>query len=522
KASPRTGRLAVVAVVVLLGVGLGAAALVYLQRPVDPLVGAGSSPDPSSAPRSSTDPTSRPTHRVGLAPQPPVGTPRPIDRPATASLPVRGSGRDLGTRIQLAPGAAGDLFVSVPAPGARILVTLVDAVGRSRPGWPIVLDRTTSCDELLPVEDGSVRLLCTPDNRDGSMTGVVRAHAFDASGNALPGWPIDLDRYGADGSFAERVIGDELTFLAWKSLGAQIEAGKPAGHAWIVAIAADGTVAAGSKVSYGIDCCIDTWAIGPDGVAYGTVHHFADTRAGAMSELVAIGPTGVPDGFPITIVGSASQPAFDAAGLIHLTVGTPNERPSGTLVFDGAGRTTAAGSGELDVAATSEFLGIEGTGSFPVAPLVGRDGVTYLIDLSGGATTVAGLDPSGRAMTGWPYRSDLGPQRTRSCRAGDGCEGSAWAAPAAGPDNVLYLVQAATSSSVGGSIVAVGQDGVVVDGWPVGLRRAGSEAWSVVVGPDGNASVLAVEPEPNGSHSATILSLAPDSSVRYTLTVVEP
>jgi len=62
----------------------------------------------------------------------------------------------------------------------------------------------------------------------------------------------------------------------------------------------------------------------------------------------------------------------------------------------------------------------------------------------------------------------------------------------------------------------------VVDGWPVGLKRRGSEIWSIVVGSNGTAYSLAVEPEPNGSHSATILTLAADSTVRYTLTIVEP
>jgi hypothetical protein len=85
-----------------------------------------------------------------------------------------------------------------------------------------------------------------------------------------------------------------------------------------------------------------------------------------------------------------------------------------------------------------------------------------------------------------------------------------------------YLLHASTSSTAGGSIVAVGTDGGVVAGWPVGLKRARSELWSVVVAPTGTAYALAVEPEPNRSHSATILSLAPDSTVLYTLTIIEP
>jgi hypothetical protein len=125
-------------------------------------------------------------------------------------------------------------------------------------------------------------------------------------------------------------------------------------------------------------------------------------------------------------------------------------------------------------------------------------------------------------MAGWPYRSNVELQRTGICQEGAVCQRSSWSAPAIGPDNGLFLLHAATTSTAGGSIVAVGQDGSVVAGWPVGLKRAGSELWSIVVAPTGTAYALAVEPEPNRSHSATILALAPDSTVLYTLTIVEP
>jgi hypothetical protein len=56
----------------------------------------------------------------------------------------------------------------------------------------------------------------------------------------------------------------------------------------------------------------------------------------------------------------------------------------------------------------------------------------------------------------------------------------------------------------------------------VGLRRTGSEFWSIVVGSDGTAYALAVEPEAGDSYSASILAFAPDSTVLYTTTIVEP
>jgi hypothetical protein len=371
----------------------------------------------------------------------------------------------------------------------------------------------------LPVGDGSVRLICTLENPDGAVFSGLRAYAFDSNGSLLDGWPVGLADHGADGYFAGRVIEDELTILVWKSLGDQIEAGQPAGNTWIVAVAADGTVHDGARVPYGTDCCSDTWAIGPDGVAYGTVHHVADTAAGTSSELEAVGRAGFLAGFPVAIDGIASEPAFDAADRIHVTVGTPFKRPARTLVFTQDGRRVDAGSDSLQIAATSDWSGAGGY--YPATPLVGADGTTFIIDTIGG-TTVAGLDASGHVMAGWPYRSDLELENTGFCGPGDtGC-GQFRAAPTIGPDNVLYLLRAAASSSEGGSIIPVGRDGHVVEGWPVGLTRAGSEFWSAVVAPDGTVYVLAVEPEPNSSYSATILAITPGSHVLAKMTIVEP
>ena len=59
-------------------------------------------------------------------------------------------------------------------------------------------------------------------------------------------------------------------------------------------------------------------------------------------------------------------------------------------------------------------------------------------------------------------------------------------------------------------------------GWPVELRRPGAEFWSVVVGSDGTAYGLAIEPETGATSSASILAIAPDSIVLWTTTIIEP
>ena len=515
--SRRLRGIAAAVLVVIIGVGLAAACMGYIRTSKDPLVAVLPSPGPTSSAAPSAEPSGGPTESSGLTPVSPAGTPRPADAPSVGALPVTGSGQELGSRIRMAPGADHDLYVSIPRPDRSVLVALLDATGRSRAGWPIVLRQATSCEQVLPVEDGSVRLLCTLKNQDGNELDVVRAYGFDSSGAPLTEWPIDLDRYGADGYFAGRVIGDELTVLAWTTR----DHAQDTGSAWIMTVAADAAVRNGTKIPF-VNCCDPRWAIGPDRVAYGSINQFGDTpEAPKSSRLMAVSFAGVAAGFPIAIDSIASEPAFDAAGRIHVTV-LPLEGPSWTLAIDPDGRAVAGGSGELGIRATGECRAIEGSCEVPAAPLVGRDGTTFVIQADSDSTTVAGVSASGQVMPGWPYRSVPGYQGIGGCCAGVSDPVVSVAAPAIGPGNILYLLRAAKSASGGGSILALGQDGRIVAGWPVRLKRPGSEVWSVVVTPDGTVHVLAIEPEPTGSHSATILSLAPESTVLHTVTVIEP
>ena len=137
--------------------------------------------------------------------------------------------------------------------------------------------------------------------------------------------------------------------------------------------------------------------------------------------------------------------------------------------------------------------------------------------------TVAGrLSLSGQVMAGWLDWLGAGHQGRGDCAATAICEGYELAAPAIGPDNVLYLLHGARNETVGGSITAVAPDGEVRRGWPVELKRSGAEFWSVVVGSDGTVYALAVEPEANDKSSASILAIAPDSTVLSITTIIEP
>jgi hypothetical protein len=381
---------------------------------------------------------------------------------------------------------------------------------------------------------------------------MLWAFAFDASGRSMAGWPVNL---GTDSlnSYAGRMIGKELTIVT----GAVVSP-DGAQEVWITRVGVDGVPHRGVRAAidgfagragdYRTGSPIGEWAIGPDGVAYGTFQAFADgstpkeAYAKAKSALFAVGSGGIAAGFPIAITGWASQPAFDGAGRVHLVVGSIHEPPTRMLVFDTAGRAATGSSGALDVAAPADAV-LAGGGPVPVSghlapPLVGPDGTRFVV---GGAAAsgpvsamgqpafwrsgaIIAIGPSGQPLAaGWPYRSDAGAQENSICCIAPG--GPSFAAPAIGPDNVLYLLQFGRSNAMGlpggGSIVAIGPDGRVRPGWPRTLKRAGSGFWSVVVGSDGTAFALAIELESAG-YSATVLAIAPDSTVRYATTIVEP
>ncbi len=427
-------------------------------------------------------------------------------------------------RALTAQGPDGSLYVSLPGPDGSVLAYF-NSTGRPRPGWPITVDHSTSCGLLLPVEDGSVRLVCFGADlpQRGGDPSQVRAFAFDMGGRPLAGWPVELP-FGWPAGFVGSMVGGELMHFTEQRRGLDVDTGEPSYEAWVTRVAADGTLQVGAKVSrVETECCADRWAIGPDGVAYGTIHEYGGSpEARKSSELLALGSAGLPAGFPVAIDGLASEPSFDATGRIHLTVNDGPNRTARALVLDASGRRAAGGSDDLGFGATDRCVGIEGSCEVPAAPLVRADGTRFVIGAYFDRTVAARLSPSGQVMAGWPYRSGAGHQGRGDCAATDICEGYELAAPAIGPDNVLYLLHGARNETVGGSITAVAPDGEVRRGWPVELKRSGAEFWSVVVGSDGTVYALAVEPEANDKSSASILAIAPDSTVLSITTIIEP
>jgi len=325
---------------------------------------------------------------------------------ASTLPPVRGSAAEVG--VLTAPGPGGTLYVLV---GATVLARL-DGSGLAQPGWPVRLPASSFCWSLLPVDDGSVRVVCHTGDPLSGEAKPGRAFAFDPGGKPLAGWPVELPCC-SNGPVIGRVMGDTLTVFVRHYRGDSADS-------LITWIAADGTVRMGERVT-DANCCFDYWAVGPDGVAYGVVLRLDEAGVRTTSDLTAVGRAGVPAGFPVVIKGIASVPAFDAAGRIHVTVArvtvaSPYHGPARTLVFDSRGRALAGGSGDLGFVSTDECVGIEGSCEGPGTPLVAADGTTFVIGAYFASTTAAAVSPSGEVMAGWPYRSDAGHQARAAAR----------------------------------------------------------------------------------------------------------
>jgi len=369
----------------------------------------------------------------------------------------------------------------------------------------------------MRAEDGSVRVLCATDDLNQDLNNGVRALAFDSTGKPLAGWPVDVHGYWISGL----VIGDALTLFASRSLGDVEVEGQPISDGGIVTIGADGTTSDGARVTGLGNCC--RWVLGPDRIAYGTVPFDSAPTGGSgeASQISALDSSGVRPGWPVTFDGSASDPALRNDGRIVLVVASIDRTTSRVLVFDDDGQRVSASSAELPIE-TAVSPGTTGgcTPSYPIAPLVASDGTIFVFSEIDDA--VFALDPALDVRPGWPYRpaTPLGRRDPRLVREDAFC--SVLGVPGVGPDGALYVPLQARDSTVGGSLVAIGADGTIRPGWPVELRRPGAEFWSVVVGSDGTAYALAIEPEAGDTSSASILAIAPDSSVLYTTTIIEP
>lgn len=500
---PRTAVAVAVGAVIVVGLLLVA----LLQRPAAREPGASASP---GAAASASPATSFPVGPSASAP--PNGTPSPSSSagptappPATgaATLPVR---RD-ADGILMAAGPDGSLYVSIPD-GETHVLALLGADGTVRPGWPIRI-ASSWCPEIASGDDGSVRVVCSPPDQGdvGLQEPAARIFGFDAAGRALAGWPVEVaEPWG----FAARMVGPDLVVLISPYMGDAPPEDAPQ-EVQLGLIDGRGALRTGSVVQY--DCCVSDYAIGPDGTGYVVQH---DRRPRGV--ILALRLDGLFPSWPVTIDGGVSSLAFDDEGRIYAAVADPGASVSRTVVMDRRGQILHSSAADLPIGLTSSGSGAGD--EFFAAPVVGARGTTFIVSEPDG-TEILAVDGGGSLLPGWPYRSSAGLEDAGRCSDLDtGC-GVFRVEPVVDTSDVLYVAQSAKTSSAGGRLIALTDRGQVVDGWPVGLTRPGAYFYSILPAPGGGIWALALEPEGNGT-SATVLSIAPDSTVRWTKTIADP
>jgi hypothetical protein len=253
-------------------------------------------------------------------------------------------------------------------------------------------------------------------------------------------------------------------------------------------------------------CC----EIGADGIAYGILEGFTDEEP-TVSTITAFDLSGARPGWPVAIEGATSAVSIGDDGSVHAIVSGAGNVLN-LVSIDAAGTVVQRDPVELPF----DLAGLDVWGE--PAPMVGADNSTWIL----GDGRVARLDAAGDMVAGWPYVPANGYATVEGpCPPGDtGCV-FLNPPPALGPDAILYALEEPAGGR-GGSIVAIDPDGGIRDGWPVALTRAGAEFWAVVAGTDRMVYALAVEPESGGTSSATILAIDQASTVRYTVTIIEP
>jgi hypothetical protein len=427
-------------------------------------------------------------------------TPRPSHGPA--GYPVKGQADpDL-----MVAGPDGGVYAAV-RDGRSTVVGLFAPGGIVQPGWPVHV-AATYCISIHAAPDGSVRLACSPpeDGSEGLGPPVMRIFAIDRQGHPMRGWPVDIENGAVAGMQGDAVA---VTVSAYFGEGGEDGDTEPIG---LAEIRADGQVRMGRGGPEDTCCDDNTTAIGPAS-AY-LVNRTGDLVDTASSELIAFGLEGVQ--WRASIDGTASDPAFDAEGNAYLSAWMPGRSTSRMFVFGPDGHRLPFNADTLAMRPTngSAPAGPE----HPVAPSVSSDGSSFVVEEANDATILA-LDAAGTHKRGWPVSWASGLEHAGDCGQDTGC-GLPTVMPAIGQDGTLYVALNTTSETAGGSLTALSPAGKVRAGWPVGLKLRGAQFWKVVAASDGGIWTLAAEPDKDG-YDATLLSVAPDSTIRGKVTLVE-
>jgi len=436
-------------------------------------------------------------------------------------------------------GADGTLYLILQGDDDAPELAALPPDGLRSAGWLVRLeagDLGPYCDRLIAVDDGTVRLVCTSYSGGDNVVDDSSAYAFDRQGRTLPGWPVALPAFSCDWDAAPCIDPPEPDAFGTSLVG--IASGS--GWARRFTVAADGSLRLGETVKVPSiefnDTCYDELAaprgslsLGPDGTGYvwavraGRPRGSGDCRF-ISATYTALDDDGVRAGWPVGVAGETSEPILGSDGRVYVTQGDDGRRPTRVYAFDAHGRRVPGWPVRFDLARDGGY-GAGGWG--PTTVSVEPNGTVYLAVRDGpsgidNATTVYALDPTGRVLPGWPYRA-----RMPLARLDWDCvcvPGSARPLPpvvdAAGRVRLLLGIP---YDQKFGSRATLVQEGRTVAGWPVTLRKATSHFVDLTVDAAGVTYALAVEGSPTPeTMSETLLAIAPDGTVLYRTTVLEP
>jgi hypothetical protein len=372
----------------------------------------------------------------------------------------------------------------------------VDGAGHERTGWPEALGVRT--DLNTPMAFGSDGTVYVWDEST-----VV---AYRADGTRPAGWPyhaaavedvlpvpqgvyVESEPSGSatcgDESHVMTLIGTAGAVQSTWRLQGEIAAIGPDGTLYarqgdtVLANSSDGAVKPGWPATGWSNVSVDS-----SGRVYVSWWKFRDSTGlstvgsgeALETKIAAVDQSGRPyAGWPITIEGAASEPAFGPDGTVYMTRET-RASGSGTatdsvLALDADGKPKPGWP--ISLPAQDSLLREGISASAPDPPQVGSDGTVYFgagASGPGSSGILEAVEPSGRPDPGFPYSIDWGSTTNLFFGRGSGSF-------AVGRTGLVF----ATS---GYSVLAIGSDGKAASGWPVKAPA--------------HTIIMAADPEPDG------------------------
>ena len=373
----------------------------------------------------------------------------------------------------------------------RCAIVGLGAAG-AEPAWAVPVDGP--CTHLATGADGEAIVACDPP-----AGGVI--HRLDASGDARPGWPVDLGSELATVRWFDRSFscGPERAPMAVATDGTMFVATVVDGVAELAGIRPDGTPATGWPQPFpgdrpapdgsGGDGCRGFTLADPSGrvVQWGYEGEQIDTGflADRTEYTIRDLDGSTVDGWPRGSTGAATAPAVRDDGGIAYTSATDKIWAHGP---DGEVRAGWPFEAPSDVDPTTIGAPIGRSDGYLVVPFLEHTDDTHGNTLQG----LFLLDPDGRLVGGRPvWLSTLLETR---CLFGD-TPCAADVDPVFGPDGMLYVslgapptIEPEPGDDPGGEILAIDPtSGAVIDGWPVAL---GADVHGLDIGFDASGNVV--------------------------------